>query len=396
MANSHRPLVNRSGFIAQPGNDFEAVKAAMQKIGYRYVPNGLPDVAGVPQGAFYKLFPGESEESDEADVFYLGGGDGKEGEFAPTQMDEPVSFSAQNFAKQDFTEQTNYPTLTAFIADYENAERKHGREMRSAFYDKLTITRIQPPENPPAQESDGTFVTPMHPGFIKLASFETPPDGDALGAALIAEYHPSLEVLNAAVKLSLGELTHLFIDTVGSFEVTHSKYQPPSARVQKIGAPLVAFFNEIVHAFDNPDEGKVSCRKCGWVGELPEIMAPAGTSEFERGKICPKCGHNKFNPVELADTVESQAKKVVENALGQARGQGGLSSYAQEIMRASSAATVYNIIQNFRHEDQLNYAKVAQALDTLEKKLENHQIGTHAFIDQVKVAIQKSGLLPHA
>jgi rubrerythrin len=99
---------------------------------------------------------------------------------------------------------------------------------------------------------------------------------------------------------------------------------------------------------------------------------------------------------EPKSSVESQAKKVVENALGQLRGHNVPCEYAQQIIKATSAAMIYNIIQNFRHEDRLNYPKVATALDDLEKKLENHNIGTHAFVEQAHTIIHKSGLLPHA
>jgi predicted nucleic-acid-binding Zn-ribbon protein len=231
--------------------------------------------------------------------------------------------------------------------------------------------------------------TADHPGFAKLTSFETPPDGIPFSAEEMKQFNPSPDVLNAAAQLSPDDLTHLFIDTVGSFEVTHPQYRSPGPEVVAVAEPALTAFFRRIGGVDEIMAKHVRCKACGWTGQPPEL-------KFHYGDTCPKCGSDEVEVEEAASPVESQAKQVVENALGHARGQSGLSEHVQQIMRANSAAVIYNIIQNFRHEDQLNYLKVATALDDLEKKLENHKIGTHAFVEQAHTIIHRSGLLPHA
>lgn len=92
-------------------------------------------------------------------------------------------------------------------------------------------------------------------GFQKLMSFYTPPDGEPLTAEQIELAKPTPEVFAAAERLTPDELSHLFIDVCGSFEVTHPDYRPPGDEVYaKAGQPLIDFFNRVVALADEPQQ----------------------------------------------------------------------------------------------------------------------------------------------
>lgn len=88
----------------------------------------------------------------------------------------------------------------------------------------------------------------LHPGLLKLTQFNTPPDDDRLTVKEIRRFNPSLETLDKAKDLTIEELEHLFIDCVGSFEVTHPDYKSPTEELKTRAGGLVELFKKFGEA----------------------------------------------------------------------------------------------------------------------------------------------------